>query len=119
MRKFLSLATVIFAVVAFLAVTQNLSSAAIPQTKNKSAIASTYGLQCSKCHGEDGKGIESLQPPDFTSADWQKSRTDKQISDVIRNGSGIMPGYKSSLSAAKITQMVKYVRAFGPKAAKK
>ncbi|QQS48421.1 MAG: c-type cytochrome [Acidobacteriota bacterium] len=117
MRKLLSLATVIMACAAMLAATLNGAGAA--QSNNKSGIARTYGTHCSKCHGDDGKGIESLQPPDFTSAEWQKSRTDKQLADVIRGGVGIMPGYKSTLKAAEISQMVKYVRSFGPKAAKK
>jgi len=115
MRKFLTLASVIMAAVAFLAL--NTTGATVPQKKG--GISATYAAQCAKCHGADGKGIESLQPPDFTSADWQKTRTDKQLSDTIRNGAGIMPGYKSSLSAAQITQLVKHVRAFGSKSTKK
>jgi len=115
MRKFFSLAAVFIGTGAFLVM--NATGAAVPQ--KKTGIAGTYSTQCAKCHGEDGKGIQSLQPPDFTNADWQKSRTDKQISDTIKNGAGIMPGYKSSLSAAQVAQMVKYVRSFGPKAGKK
>ncbi len=115
MRKFLSLAAVFSVTGAFFVM--NATGAAVPQ--KKTGIAGTYSGQCAKCHGEDGKGIQSLQPPDFTSADWQKSRTDKQIADTIKNGAGIMPGYKTSLSAAQVTQMVKYVRSFGPKAGKK
>jgi mono/diheme cytochrome c family protein len=53
--------------------------------------------------------------PNFADAGWQSSRTDKQISDGISNGAGVMPGFKESLTAAQISALVKHVRAFGPK----
>ena len=97
------------------------TTATTPQGKGKGSTAtSVYTAQCAKCHGADGKGIPSLgEMPNFTDANWQSSRTDKQVSDGIANGAGVMPGFKESLSAAQITALVKHVRAFSPKAAKK
>lgn len=73
-----------------------------------------YKQQCAKCHAADGKGIESLEPPDMTSEAWQAKMTDQQIEDSIKEGKGIMPGFKDTLSAAQITALVKHLRTFGP-----
>jgi mono/diheme cytochrome c family protein len=90
------------------------SSAANAQAKAPKAIAALYETQCAKCHSSNGKGLESLQPPDFTDPKWQASRTNKQLADGINNGVGIMPGFKGALKPAEVTAMVRYVRAFVP-----
>jgi len=92
-------------------------TAALTQTaKGKGGgIAATYKQHCAKCHKDDGKGLESLEPPDFTNEKWQGENTDKMIVEVIRNGKGVMQGFKDVLTPAQITMMVKYVRAFSPK----
>jgi len=97
------------------------SEAAGVQGKGKGSDAgSIYTAQCAKCHGADGKGIQSLGDiPNFTDANWQSSKTDKQITDGISNGAGIMPGFKETLSSSQIGALVKHVRAFGPKGGKK
>jgi len=78
-----------------------------------------FQAQCAKCHGDDGKGIASIPDiPDLTAAKWQSSRTDKEITEVINNGIGIMPGFKEALSAAEIRALVKQVRSLGPAATK-
>jgi mono/diheme cytochrome c family protein len=89
--------------------------------KGKSGgTTAVYQNQCAKCHGADGKGIASLPDiPNFTDSAWQSSRSNKQISDAIANGVGIMPGYKGTLSAAEVQSLVKHVRAFAPPKAKK
>ncbi len=88
--------------------------------QGKRCAGAVYTAQCAKCHGADGKGIASLgEMPNFTDGAWQSSRTDKQISDGISNGAGVMPGFKESLSAAEISALVKHVRAFGPAKGKK
>ena len=119
MRKTLSLIIVLTAVALFASVVLTGSAASGQPSKSKGGnIAGVYKAQCSKCHGDDGKGIESLEPPDFTDAKWQSSQTDKQLGDSIRDGKGVMPGYKDSLTAAKINGLVKYVRAFAAKSEK-
>jgi mono/diheme cytochrome c family protein len=72
--------------------------------------AAIYKQQCAKCHAPDGKGIPSLEPPDMTTAEWHAKNTDKQITEAIKEGKGIMPGFSDSLSAAQITALVKFVR---------
>jgi mono/diheme cytochrome c family protein len=99
-----------------------ITAEATSQNKGKATggAGAVYTAQCAKCHAADGKGIASLgEMPNFTDGAWQSSRTDKQISDGISNGAGVMPGFKESLSAAQISALVKHVRAFGPAKGKK
>ena len=119
MRKSLSLVLALFATV--LVSSAWLESAAQP-AKGKSAgggTAALYTKHCAKCHVENGKGLESLKPPDFTDAKWQASHTNAQIAKDIRDGKDTMPGFKDTLSAAQINAMVKHIRGFKPKAMKK
>jgi cytochrome c oxidase cbb3-type subunit 3 len=119
MKKPLSLVIVLTVIAMFVSISWRESAASAQPSKSKGgATAAAYETHCAKCHGKDGKGLESLQPPDFTDAKWQADNTDKMISDGIRNGKGVMPGFKDVLSAAQTSAMVKYVRAFGPKPAK-
>jgi cytochrome c oxidase cbb3-type subunit 3 len=116
MRKPLSFVFVLVAIALLVSATWRESAA---QTgKGGGAAAAVYQKHCAKCHGADGKGIESLKPPDFTSEKWQKEHTNAVIAKDIREGKGVMPGFKDTLTAAQVTAMVKYVRAFGPKPAK-
>ena len=76
-----------------------------------------YNEKCAKCHGKDGKGIKSLEPPDFTDAKWQASRTNTKLINSINNGKETMPAFKSSISPADVRALVQLVRGFAPKAA--
>jgi cbb3-type cytochrome c oxidase subunit III len=81
--------------------------------------AALYVAKCATCHGKDGRGIpnwRSKGQPDFTDAQWQKSRTDAQISDSTKNGKGkYMPAFKTKMSDEEIAAVVARVRAFGKK----
>jgi cbb3-type cytochrome c oxidase subunit III len=78
-----------------------------------------YAAKCAICHGKDGRGTPNWRKkgqPDFTDANWQKSRTDAQLSDATKNGKGkLMPAFKAKLSDEEITAVVARVRAFGKK----
>jgi len=120
MRKPLSLVLVLLAV-AVLVSSARLESAA-QTAKGKSAgggTAAVYTKHCAKCHLEDGKGLESLSPPNFTDAKWQSAHTDAALAKGIREGKDTMPPFKDMLSAAQINALVKHIRGFKPKAAKK
>lgn len=69
---------------------------------------------CQKCHAPDGKGIESLEPPDLTSEKWQTANDDKAVTEAINEGKGIMPGFKDSLKPAQVAALVKHIRSLGP-----
>ena len=98
-----------------------LESAAQP-AKGKSAggeTAALYTKYCAKCHLEDGKGLESLSPPNFTDTKWQSAHTNAAIAKGIREGKETMPPFKDVLSAAQINALVKHIRGFKPKVVKK
>jgi mono/diheme cytochrome c family protein len=120
MRKPLTLVFVLLSVVV-LASSAWLESAA--QTdKGKSAAGGTaalYTKHCAKCHLEDGKGLESLSPPNFTDVKWQAAHTNAALVKGIRDGEGAMPPFKDVLTPTQISALVKHIRGFKPKAAKK
>lgn len=78
-----------------------------------------YAANCAKCHGKDGKGFPNWRAkgqPDFTDANWQKSRTDAQLINVTKGGKGkLMPAFKPKLSDEDIAAVVARIRAFGKK----
>jgi cytochrome c oxidase cbb3-type subunit 3 len=116
MRKPLSLVLVLVAIA--ILVSANWRESAAQTGKGGGGVAAVYEKHCAKCHGADGKGIKSLEPPDFTSEKWQKENTNAAIAKGIREGKGVMPGFKDTLTAAQITALVRHTRAFGPKPAK-
>ncbi len=62
---------------------------------------------CVACHGTDGRPTIP-DAPDLTDADWQRQRTDEELSKSIANGKGTMPAFKGS--SADIEALVAYVR---------
>ena len=87
-----------------------------------------FNTRCTACHGSAGKGdgvaaaALNPKPRDMTDGAWQKSATDDHIKKVIVEG-GAAVG-KSPLMAANpdlkdkpavVEELVKIVRAFGPK----
>jgi len=81
-----------------------------PAAGKASGAAALWTQHCKKCHAADGKGIESLEPPDMTTEKWHADNTDKAIAEAINEGAGIMPGFKDTLKPAQVTALVKYVR---------
>jgi cbb3-type cytochrome c oxidase subunit III len=118
MRKPLSLTIILIVAALFLSASWRESVASVQTGKGKNGVTAVYKKHCANCHSEDGKGLETLQPPDFTDGKWQAENTDKAIADGIRNGKGVMPAFKDVLSPAQVNSMVRYVRAFRPKATK-
>jgi cytochrome c6 len=81
------------------------------------AITATFRTKCAMCHGPDGGGSEvgkSMNVPDLRSQAI-KELTDAQLAQVISEGKGGMPSFKSSLSADQIQGLVKHVRALAPR----
>jgi cytochrome c6 len=75
--------------------------------------AALFKAKCAPCHGPDGKGDTSmgkvLKVRDLSSADVQK-QSDTQLTEIIENGKGKMPGYKGKLTDAQIKGLVSYMR---------
>jgi len=80
----------------------------------------TWKAKCASCHGADGKAAtdqgKKMGIPDYSSAEFQKSKTDEQLKSAIANGAktdkGEMEGYKDKLSGEEIDNLVKQVRSF-------
>lgn len=82
-----------------------------------------YIWWCSQCHGHEGKGngVNSIRdmiinPRDHTDASYMSTRTDKQLTDVIKGGgasvskSATMPPWSATLSDEEIAAVVVYLR---------
>jgi cytochrome c6 len=73
----------------------------------------TYKAKCAMCHGANGKGETAIgkvnKIRDLGSADVQK-QTDDELSGIIGNGKGKMPGYSKSLKPEQIKELVAYIR---------
>ena len=74
--------------------------------------SATFRTKCAMCHGQDGAGSEvgkSMNVPDLRSSVVQKL-PDAQLAQIISDGKGGMPPFKSSLSEAQIHELVSHVR---------
>jgi cytochrome c6 len=79
--------------------------------------SATFRTKCAVCHGQDGAGStvgKSMNVPDLRSLAVQKL-PDAELAQIISNGKGGMPSFKSSLSEDQIHSMVSYVRSLHPK----
>jgi mono/diheme cytochrome c family protein len=89
-----------------------------PGASSHITAANVYGTFCFACHDTNGKGnptIRASMPelPNFTSAAWQKSRTDADLSHSILQGKGkFMLPMTDKLGSVDVKQMVALVRGF-------
>ncbi|HEX8494739.1 MAG TPA: cytochrome c [Pyrinomonadaceae bacterium] len=84
--------------------------------KGAAKIEAVYQQHCTRCHGVDGRGETNLgkiyNTPNLTEAALHARFSDKELSMIITNGQGGMPGFKKNLSKAEISALVTYVRRF-------
>jgi len=81
-----------------------------PEGTAAQSVGRIFSSKCSGCHGPDGTG-NIAGTPNFSSAEWQASRTDAQLVESIRSGKGkIMPAWGKQLSDAQVSGLVQYVR---------
>lgn len=81
------------------------------------AAEALWNVSCASCHGRDGRGTGMDRPPgaqlpDFTAADFQKSRTDAQLAEVITNGRNMMPPFGKQVNAQGIEALIAHIRRF-------
>ena len=79
---------------------------------DSAASSATFRAKCAVCHGQDGAGStvgKSMNVPDLRSLAVQKQQ-DAELAEIISNGKGGMPSFKSSLSEAQIHSLVTYIR---------
>jgi mono/diheme cytochrome c family protein len=97
-----------------------ISTAPSPERAEKLRLASEfYRTNCFACHGTDGKGtlVRPLMPaiPDFTTREWQTSRSNTQLQTSILEGKGtFMPPWTGKFTAEFAKDLISQVRAFGP-----
>ena len=69
-------------------------------------IQAIYKKKCAMCHKADGKGYAAMKTPDFTSKEWQASRTDEQLIETITKGKAPMPAFEAQLKPEEIKALV-------------
>ena len=75
-----------------------------------------YAQRCALCHGAgghgDGPAAASLNPKprNHTDGSYMNARTDAELLEVINNGKGAMPAWKTVLSEDEIKAVLKHVR---------
>ena len=91
------------------------TAAAAPPGSPDQSTRDTFNTNCASCHGQSGKGdtviAKSLHVPDLHSTAVQ-THSDVQLRQIIADGQGNMPSFKSSLTAAQIDSLVAYIRTF-------
>jgi mono/diheme cytochrome c family protein len=80
-----------------------------------------FGTFCTPCHGPEAKGGVSgpvatkfIPPPDLTSGDLQRQRTDGYWHSYIVVGGAVMPAYGEAVSSQEAWHIVNYLRSLGP-----
>lgn len=101
-------------IIVLLAVFSGLASAGnSPSASGNAAARSTFKLQCSSCHGQNGAGDtsvgKSLNAANLRSAEVQK-QSDAQLAQVISEGRKNMPSFSDSLTQDQIRALVAYIR---------
>ena len=84
---------------------------------DSAASRATFRTKCAMCHGPDGSGSavgKSMNVPDLRSQVIQKL-PDAQLAQIISDGKGGMPSFKSSLSEDQIHSLAAYIRSLHPK----
>ena len=79
---------------------------------DSTSSSATFRTKCAMCHGPDGSGSavgKSMNVPDLRSPEVQKV-PDAQLAQIISDGKGGMPSFKSSLSEDQVHSLVAYVR---------
>ena len=84
------------------------------QAGGQPAAASVFQQNCAVCHGPTGAGVSSIGTPNFHDASLQRSLSDQQMTQTIKNGKGRMPAWQGKLSDAQISDLVTYIRSFAP-----
>ncbi len=76
--------------------------------------AALFQQNCAMCHGSNGKGLAAVHTPDFTNPSLQRSLSDQDIGNAIRNGKGggRMPAWSGRLTDTEIHSLSSYIRSF-------
>jgi mono/diheme cytochrome c family protein len=98
-----------------------------PNPVKPSAVSLAIGREqfttfCVPCHGSEAKGgvtgpvaTRFIPPPDLTSAELQRQRTDGYWHSYILAGGAVMPAYGEALSAEEAWHIVNFLRSVAAK----
>lgn len=76
--------------------------------------AEIYTLQCTSCHGDDGRGDRLQGAPNLVDAEWLYGSSRDQIRDTIYRGPfGVMPAWEDRLDEGSIDALAAYVFTLG------
>jgi mono/diheme cytochrome c family protein len=98
--------------------TSQTGTPAAPVVTTSLTPTAVYQTYCFACHETTGKGNAYMRPtlkdlPDFTSEDWQKSRTNQDLEHSILEGKGqFMLPMKDKLGPVNVKDMVALIREF-------
>ena len=105
-----------FAVISVVALSFAFVSAQAQNASNDGAAL--YKTKCAMCHGPDGAGKtpagQKLNVRDLRSPEV-RAQSDSDLSHVIGQGKGKMPGFGKTLSDDQIKLLVAYIRELGKK----
>ncbi len=92
--------------------------------KTPDTSAATYKQNCSRCHGDSGRGdgpavkLLKVKPPDMSDKTYMSKVRDADIYEAIEKGgtaigkSKLMPAYEGKLKKNEIEDLVRYIRGF-------
>ena len=85
---------------------------AVFQAADKPDGSAIFKQKCSMCHGPEGKGFPAIKTPDLTDHKWQTSNSDKEMTEVIKNGKKgtPMPPFAEKLKDDEIEAVIKFIR---------
>lgn len=100
--------TVLYAIVLLVFACGNASTSTDAMEADKSPGQAVYNMNCTLCHGRDGKaGMNGAK--DLTAS----TLTKEEMQAIVRNGKGAMAPYKNVLTAKEIEAVVEHVRTLG------
>ena len=75
-------------------------------------VVTFYKKKCSKCHGDEGQGVEgkSSRPPINTLGQMSTDELFKIIKDGYKGDLGKMPGFKKKASDTELKELADYVK---------
>ena len=96
--------------------------AVAPLTVSAADARNIFASNCSRCHGEIGQAdgpdtaLLGVEIPNFSDADFQNSRSDEALKEVISKGgyatglSPLMPPWDEVLAQEELDALVDYIR---------
>ena len=85
-----------------------------PATARAAERSELWKANCSKCHGDDGRGEteegKKKGARNLTNGKWQKTISDDRMIRSITRGRDMMPAWGKVLTPEQIRELVKEVR---------